>query len=321
MSQEVQVSIICNVFNHEKYLRDALDGFVKQQTTFPFEVLIHDDASTDGSTAILKEYEEKYPHLFKCLYQTENQYSKGARISRDFQASRATGKYIAICEGDDYWTDPLKLQKQFDFMEANPDYTLCVCSTDWLNMLSGRIDGKCHVDQDRDISLEEIILEENGRIFQLGSVFMRRDVWDQWPDWRAAFPIGDLPTAILAALHGKVRMLADVMTVYRWYASGSWTSRMDTDEHRARVNRRMVEGFEALNEATNYEHNEVITKRMLRHQYSLAVMTHDLKAIKSGELGKIYRSRKWYYRVAVTIRCKFPRLYSLVLKPIIRVTQ
>ena len=275
MSQDVQVSIICNVFNHEKYLRDALDGFVKQQTTFPFEVLVHDDASTDGSVAILKEYEEKYPDIFRCLYQTENQYSKGARISRDFQASRAKGKYIAICEGDDYWTDPLKLQKQFDFMEANPDYSMCVCSTDWLNMLSGHIDGKCHTKEDRDISIEEIILEENGRIFQLGAVFIKKEAWDQWPDWRSAFPIGDLPTVLLAATQGKVRMLKDVMTVYRWYSAGSWTARMDTDEHRARVSRRMVEGFEAFNEATEGRFENTVKKRMLRHQYSLAVMTHD----------------------------------------------
>ena len=116
-------------------------------------------------------------------------------------------------------------------------------------------------------------------------------------------------------------MLKDVMTVYRWYSAGSWTARMDTDEHRARVSRRMVEGFEAFNEATEGRFENTVKKRMLRHQYSLAVMTHDLKAIKSGELGKIYRSRKWYYRVAVTIRCKWPKFYSVFLKPLIRVTQ
>ena len=321
MSQDVQVSVICNVFNHEQYLRDALDGFVNQQTNFPFEVLVHDDASTDGSVAILKEYEAKYPHLFRCLYQTENQYSKGARITRDFQMDRARGKYIAICEGDDYWTDPLKLQKQFDFMEANPDYSMCVGSTDWLNMLSGHIDNKCHVKEDRDIPVEEIIVEENGRMFQLGAVFVKRDVWNQWPEWRSAFPIGDLALAILAGLNGKVRMFKDVMTVYRWYSAGSWTARMDTDEHRARISKRLVDALTMLNEATEFKYNEALSKRILRHRYSHAVMSHDLKAIKSGDLGEIYRSRKWYYKVSVTIRCKFPKLYSLILKPIIRLAQ
>ena len=119
------VSIICEVFNHEPYIRQCLDGFVSQKTSFPIEVLIHDDASTDRSATIIREYEKNYPGLFKPIYQSENQYSKGVNIWCDIQFARAKGKYIAICEGDDYWTDPLKIQKQVDFMEGHPDYTLC----------------------------------------------------------------------------------------------------------------------------------------------------------------------------------------------------
>lgn len=121
---EIMVSIVCDVFNHEHYLRQCLDGIVMQQTNFAFEILIHDDASTDKSVEIIKEYVDKYPHLFKPIYQKENKFSKGISIWKDIQFPRAKGKYIAICEGDDYWTDPLKLQKQVDFLEANPAYGL-----------------------------------------------------------------------------------------------------------------------------------------------------------------------------------------------------
>lgn len=118
------VAIKCLVYNHEPYLRDCLEGFVMQQTNFPFVAIVHDDASTDSSAAIIREYEEKYPDIIKPIYETENQYSKrNGSLGRIMNAAiDATGaKYVAICEGDDYWIDPLKLQKQVDFMEANPE--------------------------------------------------------------------------------------------------------------------------------------------------------------------------------------------------------
>lgn len=120
------VSITCTAYNHEKFIRDTIEGFLMQKTTFPFEILIHDDASTDNTAEIIKEYELKYPDLIKPIYQLENQYSKGVSISLTYNFPRAKGKYIALCEGDDYWTDPYKLQKQVDFLESNLDYTLCV---------------------------------------------------------------------------------------------------------------------------------------------------------------------------------------------------
>ena len=123
--KDIMVSICCLVYNHEQYLRECFDGFVRQQTTFPIEILVHDDASTDHSADIIREYTTKYPDLFKPIYQTDNQHSKGISISATYQFPRAKGKYIALCEGDDYWTDPLKLQKQVEFLEANPDFSLC----------------------------------------------------------------------------------------------------------------------------------------------------------------------------------------------------
>jgi len=105
-----------------------------QKTTFPVEILLHDDASTDNTANIIREYEAKYPNIIKPIYQSENQYSQGIGISMTYQFPRAKGKYIALCEGDDYWTDPLKLQKQVDFLEANPEYSLCVGGFESINV-------------------------------------------------------------------------------------------------------------------------------------------------------------------------------------------
>ena len=116
------VSIRCLVYNHEPYLRQCLDGFVMQKTNFPFEAIVHDDASTDGSAAIIREYAEKYPAIIKPIFETENQYRKGIINKIMDAAMHPESKYLAICEGDDYWTDPNKLQLQVDFLESHPDY-------------------------------------------------------------------------------------------------------------------------------------------------------------------------------------------------------
>jgi glycosyltransferase involved in cell wall biosynthesis len=118
----VTVTIRCLTYNHEPYIRQTLDGFVMQKTNFRFEAIVHDDASTDGTAAIIREYAEKYPNIIKPIYETENQYSKANGSLGRIMKAATRGKYIAWCEGDDYWTDPYKLQKQVDFLEAHPDY-------------------------------------------------------------------------------------------------------------------------------------------------------------------------------------------------------
>jgi glycosyltransferase involved in cell wall biosynthesis len=122
---KIVISVCCITYNHKPYIRQCLDGFMMQKTNFLFEVLIHDDASTDGTADIIREYEQRYPEIIKPIYQTENQYSKGVKISITYNFPRAKGKYIALCEGDDYWTDTYKLQKQVDFLEKNPEYGMC----------------------------------------------------------------------------------------------------------------------------------------------------------------------------------------------------
>ena len=124
------VAIKCTVYNHEPYLRECLDGFVMQQTDFPFVAIVHDDASTDKSADIIREYAEKYPDIIKAYYETENQYSKGTLSKVMNEAVDATGaKYIALCEGDDYWTDPKKLQKQVDILEKDDSLMAVVTDT------------------------------------------------------------------------------------------------------------------------------------------------------------------------------------------------
>ena len=123
-SRPLMVTIQCLTYNHEPYIRQCLDGFVMQKTNFRFEAIVHDDASTDGTADIIREYAEKYPDIIKPIIETENQYSKHDGSLDRIMDEHTHGKYVAFCEGDDYWIDPLKLQKQVDFLESNLDYGL-----------------------------------------------------------------------------------------------------------------------------------------------------------------------------------------------------
>ena len=123
---DTPIVTICTVaYNHAPFIRQCMDGVLMQKTSFPIEFLIHDDASPDGTADIIREYEARYPDIIKAICQTENQFSKGAQIWSKYLFSAARGKYIAMCDGDDYWTDPLKLQKQVNFLETHPDYAIC----------------------------------------------------------------------------------------------------------------------------------------------------------------------------------------------------
>lgn len=214
------VSVCCLVYNHEPFLRECFEGFVMQQTTFPTEILVHDDASTDHSADIIREYTEKYPDLFKPIYQTENQYSKGVDVF-SINVKRAQGKYIAVCEGDDYWTDTLKLQKQVEFLENNSDFSLCFHKVKVWKQKEGVL-----VDDfiTRKVSSETDIYElAKGNYIHTPSVVFRNDkrVFDSFIRM-GRLGVGDYPLWMLCAQYGKIKEIDESMAIYR-YGSGIWT--------------------------------------------------------------------------------------------------
>lgn len=241
------VTVFCMVYNHEPYLRQCLDGFVMQQTTFPFEAIVHDDASTDDSAAIIREYAEKYPDIIKPIYETENQYSKGAASETGKKLDAAinpSSKYIAKCEGDDYWTDPLKLQKQVDFLETHPDFILCSgnyrcysqekkqflfdgkATYDWLFV------GNHEYDMYFEYSLDNYF--DDWWVRTLTCLFHRRKYGAEINN-KGYDSVRDDIIYYYILKQGKGALLRDVLGVYRIHSGGVWSGNNKIDNKRKQI--------------------------------------------------------------------------------------
>lgn len=210
-------------YNHEPFIRETLDGFLKQKTNFPFVAVVHEDASTDGTAAILREYAEKYPNIIFPIFETENQYFKpGGPLTKIMHdACEATGaKYIAICEGDDYWTDPLKLQKQVDFLESHPDYVMCSHSCTCLYQDSGQKKFK-DLGPSRVYGLENLAIYGEW-LFQPVTIIYKSDpklleAYQKYSYKRDASMIYSI------LKNGKGYLMEEPMAVYRIHSGGVWS--------------------------------------------------------------------------------------------------
>ena len=266
--ENVEVSIICNAYNHEKYIRSAIEGFVMQKTNFRFEVLIHDDASTDNTANIIKEYEAKYPDIIFPIYQSVNQYSQGIKITQKFQVSRAKGKYIAVCEGDDYWIDPYKLQKQYDMMELHPEVDICAHSA-ILESQGEKVGEVCPAKQDCIFNTEDVI-NGGGGFVATASLFYRSGLWKvDPPKFREVFAY-DYSMQIYGALRGGMLFLADCMSVYRVATESSWTvSLKKSKEKRKQHVVKVIKMLQQLNVDTNKKYDDVISRKIIEHEFNL----------------------------------------------------
>jgi glycosyltransferase involved in cell wall biosynthesis len=202
------VSISCLAFNHEEFIRRTLEGFVMQETDFVFEVLIHDDASTDRTADIIREYQTQYPEIIKPIFQTENQWRKGNRGSAVHNFPRAKGKYIALCEGDDYWTDPTKLQRQVDFLESHADYSLVAENGLVLNS-EKNTEYKFNDIEETDITIRQLL---GKRKFPTASVMFRSAYLDA-SFYKLKYK-GDIILWCYLASKGKIRYLPNISSVY-----------------------------------------------------------------------------------------------------------
>lgn len=213
---DILVSICCLTYNHEKYIKDCLNGFLCQKTNFKFEVLIHDDASTDSTPDIIRQYEALYPDIIKPIYQKVNQYSQGIAMSATYLYPIAKGKYIAKCEGDDFWIDPYKLQTQIDFLEKNEDFGFVYTNCYFYYQKKKKLVLKKHGGV--DVAFEKLLL--NYRI-PTASIVVRKHLLESYltelteVSRSKKWLMGDYPMSLWFSLKSKIKAFENVSSVYR----------------------------------------------------------------------------------------------------------
>lgn len=271
--KDILVTIQCLTYNHEPFIRQCLEGFVMQATNFRFEAIVHDDASTDRTAAIIKEYADKYPDIIKPIFEVENQYSKhDGTIGRSIREN-THGKYIAMCEGDDYWTDPYKLQKQVDFLESHPDYVMCS------HRFNQYIQDKNLLEEEKDLTFQGADYDLKNLIggkwlTQTLTVMYRRSALDLKRYERYGMSM-DIILFYGLLKHGKGYCFPEAMGVYRYHNGGVWSEVSQNQrrlvEFKARLAIYNVEQSDMAAMFLLYQFAKAMSRRWILEQWRMMV--------------------------------------------------
>lgn len=321
-SEQVKVIIHCLVYNHEPYLRDCLEGFVMQQTNFPFKAVVHDDCSTDNSAAIIREYAEKYPHIIEPIYETENQWRKGTLDGIMDNAILGRSPYIAYCEGDDYWTDPLKLQKQVDYMDEHPECSMTCTNAEILTptgILSEDFLIQSGWERPTKTSLlrPEDIIKKGGLHIYLHTCtkVIKANLLPEIRRVLKPCAIADYPLQIMAALNGIVFYFHDKTACYRYANPGSWTEKIQrnttsTGNYNIRIKNSLLQILANLNQ---YSKNKY-SKDFISTQVEIVI--HCLHSTPNKQKNIVLRELGWaikYDYVSQNTQKQFSSFYEKVV--------
>lgn len=314
-NEDVAVSIICTAYNCEKFIEQCLEGIVSQKTTFLFEAIVHDDASSDGTREIVERYATRYPDIIKPIIQTENQYSKGVSIVQDIIFPKCKGRYIAFCEGDDYWCCANKLQKQFDYMEEHEECSMCVHNTVRHDLKNGQEtlffeNSVVHIMNEDEVFMEWKV--------HTSSYFMRSQIMVE-SEFSKRYWFGDYVFLTIAYYAGNVVMLPDVMSVYNYNNPMGVTfinSNMQDEQKREKALQR-ADYLREYNVYTNTRFNEIVCKRICEIEFSDLVYVASRKFDRCCDYRECKETaqlviRSEYYSVWMKNKSYKQRIYSTI---------
>lgn len=308
---------MCLTYNQERYIQQCLDSLVCQKTNFKYQVVVHDDASTDSTTQILLGYANRYPDIVVPVIEKENVYSKGLNFD-SILAPLIKGRYVAFCEGDDWWLSDDKLQIQYDYMEQNGDCSLCVHDAKLFDDRQGAFTGNLPSSgQERDISIEEII--ENGGWYLGTNTMLFKAEYYELPGCYQGWGVSDYPRAIYLGTQGRVHFLSGSMAAHRVNASGSWTIKMSENlESREIANKKVVDGLKSADLYTDFRYHQSFNKAEFMLLKQIAELHHDFAKLMLGELSSSF----WHMGVSEitksVARCVIPRKWMHRVKAIMR---
>lgn len=309
------ISLCCTTYNHAEYLSEALDGMLMQKGDFRMEILIHDDASTDGTQDIIRRYAALHPGIIKPILQTENQYSKGIPINETFNFSRAQGKYIALCEGDDYWIDETKLAKQFRYMETHPDCHFCFSNAKVQDIRTGQErrfipyypeESALYQKPSREYTMDEMLALS---FIPTASFFFRTADYTANKDFLCKpFPYGDLRFKLVFSSLGYAKLIDDDTCVYRLHVPNSALS-LWAKEDRKKAFARYMSAIDFLRELDVHtdSHYRAALSQAIAKYYDYAVeYLHDVAQLQDESIQKAFRRKPLWKRLQIQMK----RLFS-----------
>lgn len=277
--QKPLVSVHLLTYNHVKFIAQSIESVVNQQTSFPFEIVIGDDHSTDGTSQIVDQYAAQYPDLIKVVRGKTN---GGPQPNSIRILENSQGKYMAALEGDDYWIDPLKLQKQADFMEQNPDFAICFTNTRVEFFENNEDPYLLNSNIDKDVfELKDLIAETEVWFMGTATLFYTMSSIFPVQPWFHKTKSGDIPMIMLAARHGKIKYLPDVTAAYRRHAAGA-SNTDHKDDAKFLENRIMM--YTNLDKDTGYKFHDKF-KRNLGGWYYLLLNSKQYRGLYFKKLG------------------------------------
>lgn len=299
--QEIMLSVIVAAYNHEKYIRDAIEGILSQKTDFGYEILVHDDASTDKTAAIIREYEIKYPKVVKGIYETENRFQKGDinKVVLDLQRE---GKYFAFLDGDDYWIDREKLQKQVEFLESHEDYSMCMHNAIQLNCLTGEEKLLNTFPKEGTYSQEEQVKAGLGTNFPaLASCVFRTECLKDMPEFFLKASGVDYAYRNYYANCGKVYYFDKAMTVYRMAVPDSYMSQVrKKQDFYNTYTIQMILFYEKFNTYTKNKFRHILENKIISDYLGFCTSIQKEEGLKkASEFGlDVERVKKCYRLIA-----------------------
>lgn len=253
------VSVCCITYNQREYIEDALDSILAQKTEFPFELLIHDDASTDGTSDIIREYEKRYPEIIRAYIETSNQYHKMQSYLFGRFAQESRGKYVALCEGDDYWIDRSKLQKQVDYLERHPDCSE-ICHGAWVvDATTGEKIGTMSPTAESRVLTEREVLVNWG-IPTASRVYRRENLDELVEKWKFRYWVGDYPSAVYSLTKGHFYCSSELMSVYRYRSHASWSSALVNEDGEVENARNFLILLDNIDVCSDYRFHQYIVE-------------------------------------------------------------
>ena len=310
------ITVVVMTYNHKDYIKKAIDSILSQKINVAFDVLIHDDCSDDGTYQILLDYQKTFDKKIRIIREETRKFEVEGFNMMIFNhvVPFIDSKYVAYCDGDDYWCDELKLQKQYNFMESHQDYSMCFHCAYQLRP-NNDMSSKWFIKEEGDISLEDLISENPGIPVATSSLFVRSEVFKNFSDWRKNYSVEDLPLYMTAALEGKIRRLKDIMCVYRQFSTGSWSSQNKDDKHRLISHQEnLINEASFFDEKTEHKYHDLVINHINGCRFRIALLNRDLKNIFSKNNKRFIKQLSRRERFSLKLQFRLPYLYNLLHK-------